>query len=58
MKKQIKIKVTAIAAGFTLATFVGTVVLASNEHPAQWFVAGVCVIAMCVMVFVGVTIED
>lgn len=58
MKKQTKIKVTAIAAGFTLATFAGTVVLVSNEHPAQWYVAGACMLGMCVSAFFGITIED
>lgn len=58
MKKQTKIKVTAIAAGFTLATFVGTIILVSNEHYAQWYAGVACTIGMCVSIFFGVTIED
>lgn len=58
MKKQTKIKVTAIAAGFTFATFIGTVALVSNDHPAQWYAGVACIIGMCVSTFIGVTIED
>lgn len=58
MKRQTKIRVTAIAAGFTIATLVGTFILESYEHPAKWYVAGACMIGMCVSAFFGVTIED
>lgn len=58
MKKETKIKVTAVAAGCALTTLIGTIVLSVIEHPAMWHVAGVCSIAMIITVFVGVTIED
>ena len=58
MKKQTKIKIAAVAAGFALATLIGTFVLVAIKHPAQWYVAGVCIAAMGVTGFVGVTIED
>lgn len=58
MKKETKIKVTAVAAGFAVATMIGTVVLNAVQHPAEWYVAGVCVIAMGIAALVGVTIED
>ena len=58
MKKKTKIKVMAIAAGFTLATFIGMLILVLNEHPAQWHIAGACIVAMWVTAFFGVTIED
>lgn len=58
MNNKTKIKVTAIAAGFTFATFVGMIVLVLKENPAQWYIAGVCIVAMCVTAFFGVTIED
>lgn len=58
MKKQTKIKIAAVAAGFALATLIGTFILVVIKHPAQWYVAGVCIAAMGVTGFVGVTIED
>lgn len=58
MKKQTKIKVIAISAGFALATLIGTIVLALIDYPAQWDVAGAYAIAFGVTIFVGVTIED
>lgn len=58
MKKQTKTKIAAVAAGFALATLIGTVVLVAIDHYAQWYVAGVCIAAMGVAGFVGVTIED
>lgn len=58
MKKQTKIKIAAVAAGFALATLIGTFILVVIDHPAQWYVAGVCIAAMGVTGFVGVTIED
>lgn len=58
MKKQTKIKIAAVAAGFALATLIGTVVLVAIKHPAQWYVAGVCIAAIAVTGFVGVTIEN
>ena len=58
MKKQTKIKVTAIAACFAFATMVGTFILCMLQHPAEWYMAGICAIAMAIMIFVGVTIEN
>lgn len=58
MKKQTKTKIAAVAAGFALATLIGTVVLVAIDHYAQWYVAGACIVAMGVTGFVGVTIED
>lgn len=58
MKKQIKIKIASVSAGFTLATLIGTVVLVAIDHPAQWYIAGACMLGMCVSVFLGITIED
>lgn len=58
MKKETKIKVTAVAVGFAVATMIGTVVLNAVKHPVEWYVAGVCVIAMGIAALVGVTIED
>lgn len=58
MKKLTKIKIAAVSAGFALATLIGIVVLVAIGHPTQWYVAGVCVIAMGVAIFAGVTIED
>ena len=58
MKKQTRMKIAAVAAGFALATLIGTFVLVAIEHPAQGYVAGVCIVAMGVTGFIGVTIED
>lgn len=58
MKKQTKMKIAAVSAGFTLATLIGTIVLVVIEHPAQWDVAGSCMVAMGVTAFFGVTIEN
>lgn len=57
MKNQTKIKVTAIAAGFTLATFAGTFILASFNHPAQWYIGGACILGMIVMFAFGCSID-
>lgn len=51
-------KIAAVSAVFTLVTLIGTVVLVAIEHPAQWEVAGACMVAMVVAVFFGVTIEN
>lgn len=51
-------KIAAVAAGFALATLIGTVVLVAIGHYAQWYVSGACMVAMGVTGFVGVTIED
>lgn len=58
MKKQTKMKIAAVAAGFALATLIGTFILVAIKHHAQWYVAGACMIAMVVTAFVSVTIED
>lgn len=58
MKKQTKMKIAAVSAGFALATLIGTIVLIVIEHPAQWDVAGACMVAMGVTAFFGVTIEN
>lgn len=58
MKKQTKIKIAAVSAGFALATLIGTVVLVAIEHPAQWYIAGACIVAMGVTAFFGVIIEN
>ena len=58
MKKNTKIKVTAIAAVFALVAMIGTLVLGMMQHPAEWYMAGICAIAMAIMIFVGVTIEN
>lgn len=58
MKKQTKMKIAAVSAGFALATLIGTIVLVVIEHPAQWYIAGACIVAMGVTAFFGVTIED
>ena len=58
MKKETKKIVAAVAAGFGLVTLIGTVVLVTMEHPAQWWVAGVCLAAMAFGLFVGCSIED
>lgn len=46
MKKKTKIKVTAIAAGFTLTALISTFILVTFNHPAQWYAAGACGIGM------------
>lgn len=56
MKKQTKIKIAAVAAGFTLATFIGTIVLVKIEHPAQWAMAAICILSLVVAGFVGASI--
>ena len=58
MKKQTKIKIAAVSAGFSIVTLIGTVALVVIEHPAQWWVAGVCIAAMACGLFVGCSIED
>lgn len=58
MKKQTKIKVTAIAAVFALVAMIGTIVLGIMQHQAEWYMSGICAIAMAITIFVGVTIED
>lgn len=58
MKKQTKMKIAAVAAGFGLVTLIGTIVLVAIDHPAQWWVAGVCLAAMACGLFVGCSIED
>lgn len=58
MKKQTKMKIAAVAAGCALTTLIGTIVLSVIEHPAMWYVAGVCVLSMGVAALVSVTIED
>lgn len=58
MKKQTKMKIAAVSAGFTLVTLIGTIVLVAIGHTAQWGFASVCGIAMGVTAFFCVTIED
>lgn len=58
MKKETKIKIAAVAGGFTLATAIGSVVLNYIQHPAEWCMVCACAIAMGITIFVGVTIED
>lgn len=57
MKKKTKIKVTAIAAGFTLTALISTFILVTFNHPAQWYAAGACMAGM-VMTFVFMTSID
>lgn len=58
MKKQTKIKIAALSAGFGLVMLFGTIALIAIEHPAQWPVAGVCIAALGIGIFTGCTIED
>lgn len=48
MKNQTKKKIAAVSAGFTLATFIGTFILVTFHHPAQWHVGGACMLGMAV----------
>lgn len=57
MKKQTKIKITAVAAGFALATLFGAAVLVVIAHPAQWAVATVSVLAIGISIFTACTID-
>lgn len=57
MKNETKKKIAAVSAGFTLATFIGTFILATFNHPAQWYVGGACMAGM-VMTFVFMTSID
>lgn len=57
MKNKTKIKIAAISAGFTLATLIGTIVLVLIDHPAQWDLAGACMVGM-IATFVFTTSID
>lgn len=57
MKNLTKMKIAAVAAGFALATLIGTVVLVAIEHPVQWYVAAVSILAIGVAIFTTCTID-
>lgn len=58
MKNETKKKIAAVSAGFTLTTFIGTFILATFNHPAQWYVAGACMLGMIMTFIFGCSIED
>lgn len=57
MKNETKKKIAAVSAGFTLATLIGTFILVTFNHPAQWYVGGVCMFGM-IVTFVFMTSID
>lgn len=57
MKKQTKIKIAAVAAGFGLITLIGSFILVLIDHPAQWVVGYISAFAMGVGLFAACTID-
>lgn len=57
MKNETKIKIAAVSAGFALATLIGTVILIGLAHPAQWYMAGVFIIAFGITLFITSSIN-
>ena len=57
MKKQTKMKIAAVAAGFGLVTLLGTFALVAIEHPAQWVVGYISAFAMGAGLFTACTID-
>ena len=57
MKKQTKMKITAVAAGFGLITLIGSFILVLIDHPAQWVVGYISTFAMGVGLFTACTID-
>ena len=58
MKNETKKKIAAISVGFTLTTFIGTFVLISFNHHAQWYVGGACMFGMIMTFVFGCSIKD
>lgn len=50
-------KIAAVSAGFGLVTLIGAAVFVAIEHPAQWYVAAVSILAIGVAVFTICTID-
>ena len=57
MKKQTKMKIAVVAAGFGLVTLLGTFALVAIEHPAQWVVGYISAFAMGAGLFMACTID-
>ena len=57
MKKQTKMKIAAVAAGFGLITLIDSFILVLIDHPAQWVVGYISAFAMGVGLFTACTID-
>ena len=57
MRKQTKIKIVAVAAGFGLITLIGSFILVLIDNPAQWVIGYASTFAMGVGLFTACTID-
>lgn len=57
MKNKTKKKIAAVSAGFGSVTLIGSAVFVAIEHPVQWYVAAVSILAIGVAIFTTCTID-
>lgn len=57
MKNKTKMKIAAVSAGFGSVTLIGAAVFVAMEHPVQWYVAAVSILAIGVAIFTTCTID-